>query len=167
MNLPGRSPGSARITENGKEQRRSAMTLKDVMTPGVEVIAPEATLQQAAAKMRRLNIGPLPVCDGDQLVGMLTDRDITVRAVAEGCDPTTTTVREAMTPDIAYCFEDQAIADAVQMMERYQIRRLPILSRAKRLVGMVSLGDLAVSSGNETQVGETLKQVSEPAEPRR
>ena len=81
------------------------MTLKDVMTPGVEVIAPEATLQQAAAKMRRLNIGPLPVCDGDQLVGMLTDRDITVRAVAEGCDPTMTTVREAMTPDLAYCFE--------------------------------------------------------------
>jgi CBS domain-containing protein len=143
------------------------MTLKDVMTPGVEVIAPEATLQQAAAKMRRLNIGPLPVWDGEQLVGMLTDRDITVRAVAEGCDPTTTTVREAMTPDLAYCFEDQSIEDGVQMMERYQIRRLPILSRAKRLVGMVSLGDLAVSSGNERQVGETLKQVSEPAEPRR
>jgi len=143
------------------------MTLKDVMTPDVEVISPEATLQQAAAKMRRLNIGPLPVCDGDQLVGMLTDRDITVRAVAEGCDPTATTVREAMTPDIAYCFEDQHIEDAVQMMERYQIRRLPILSREKRLVGMVSLGDLAVSSGNEMRVGETLKQVSEPAEPRR
>ena len=143
------------------------MILKDVMTHGVEVITPEATLQQAAAKMRRLNIGPLPVCDGDQLIGMLTDRDITVRAVAEGCDPTTTTVREAMTPDLAYCFEDQPIEDAVQMMERYQIRRLPILSREKRLVGMVSLGDLAVSSGNETQVGATLKQVSEPAEPRR
>jgi CBS domain-containing protein len=143
------------------------MTLKDVMTPGVEVIAPEATLQQAAAKMRRLNIGPLPVCDGDQLVGMLTDRDITVRAVVEGCDPTTTTVREAMTPDLAYCFEDQSIEDGVQMMERYQIRRLPILSRAKRLVGIVSLGDLAVSSENETRMGETLKQVSEPAEPRR
>jgi CBS domain-containing protein len=143
------------------------MTLKDVMTPDVEVIAPEATLQQAAVKMRRLNIGPLPVCDGDQLVGMLTDRDITVRAVAEGCDPTTTTVREAMTPDLAYCFEDQTVEDAVQMMERYQIRRLPILNRTKRLVGMVSLGDLAASSGNERRVGETLKQVSEPAEPRR
>jgi CBS domain-containing protein len=143
------------------------MTLKDVMTPGVEVIAPEATLQQAAAKMRRLNIGPLPVCDGDQLVGMLTDRDITVRAVAEGCDPTTTMVREAMPPDMAYCSEEQTIEDAIQTMERYQIRRLPILSRAKRLVGMVSLGDLAVSSGNETRMGETLKQVSEPAEPRR
>ena len=75
------------------------MTLKDVMTPGVEVIAP-GDPPAAAAKMRRLNIGPLPVCDGDQLVGMLTDRDITVRAVAEGCDPTTTTVREAMTPDM-------------------------------------------------------------------
>lgn len=143
------------------------MRLKEVMTPGVEVIAPEATLQQAAAKMRRLNIGPLPVCDGDQLVGMLTDRDITVRAVAEGCDPTSTTVREAMTPDIAYCFDDQAIEDAVRTMERYQIRRLPILDRDKRLVGMVSLGDLAVSSGDQQQVGETLKQVSEPAEPRR
>jgi len=143
------------------------MKIKEIMTPGVEVISPEATLQQAAAKMRRLNIGPLPVCDGDQLVGMLTDRDITVRAVAEGCDPTTTTVREAMTPDLAYCFEDQDIEVAVQTMERYQIRRLPILSRDKRLVGLVSLGDLAVSSGDQRQVGETLKQVSEPAEPRR
>jgi CBS domain-containing protein len=117
--------------------------------------------------MRRLNIGPLPVCDSDQLVGMLTDRDITVRAVAEGCAPTTTTVREAMTPDMAYCFDDQTVEDAVQMMEQYQIRRLPILTREKRLVGMVSLGDLAVSSGNETRVGATLKQVSAPAEPRR
>jgi CBS domain-containing protein len=143
------------------------MTLKDVMTPDVEVIAPEATLQQGAAKMRRLNIGPLPVCDGDQLVGMLTDRDITVRAMAEGCDPTTTTVREAMPPDLAYCFEDQTLEDAVQIMEQYQIRRLPILSRAKRLVGMVSLGDVAVSSGNETRVGETLKPILAPVEPRR
>ena len=143
------------------------MQLKEVMTPEVEVIQPEATLQQAAAKMRRLNIGPLPVCDGDRLIGMLTDRDITVRAVAEGCDPNTTTVREAMTPDIAYCFDDQDVQDAVQLMERYQIRRLPILNRDKRLVDMVSLGDLAVSSGEPTQVGETLKQVSEPAEPRR
>jgi CBS domain-containing protein len=143
------------------------MKLKEIMTPGVEVIAPEATLQQAATKMRRLDIGPLPVCDGEQLVGMLTDRDITIRAVAEGCDPTTTTVREAMTPDIAYCFEDQDLADAVQLMEHYQIRRLPVLTRDKRLVGMVSLGDLAVSSADQRQVGETLKQVSAPAEPRR
>jgi len=143
------------------------MKLKEIMTPGVEVIHPDTTIQQAAAKMRRLDIGPLPVCDGDRLIGMLTDRDITIRAVAEGCDPNTTTVREAMTPDIAYCFDDQEVQDAVQLMERYQIRRLPILNRDKRLVGIVSLGDLAVSSGDQTRVGETLKHVSEPAEPRR
>src|SRR5215467_5325089 len=74
------------------------MQLKEIMTPGVEVIHPDTTIQQAAAKMRRLGIGPLPVCDGDRLIGMLTDRDITIRAVAEGYDPNTTTVREAMTP---------------------------------------------------------------------
>jgi CBS domain-containing protein len=143
------------------------MQLRDIMTPGVEVIAPEATLQQAAQKMSRLDVGPLPVCDGEQLVGMLTDRDITVRAVAEGCDPTTTTVREAMTPDIVYCFEDQEVQEATSLMEQYQIRRLPILNRNKRLVGIVSLGDLAVNTKDPRQAGEVLEQVSEPAEPRR
>ena len=142
------------------------MHLREIMTPEVEVIHPEVTLQQAAAKMRRLNIGSLPVCDGDRLIGMLTDRDITVRAVAEGCDPTTTTIREAMTPDIVYCFDDQGVQDAQEVMERYPIRRLPILTRDKRLVGMVSLGDLAVSSDTPTQAGETLKHVSAPPESR-
>jgi CBS domain-containing protein len=143
------------------------MQLRAIMTSEVEVIHPEDTLQQAAAKMRRLNIGSLPVCEGERLIGMLTDRDITVRAVAEGCNPTTTTIREAMTPDIAYCFDDQGIQDAIQIMERYQIRRLPILTRDKRLVGMVSLGDLAVSSDTPTQAGETLKHVAAPPESRR
>lgn len=141
------------------------MQLKDIMTQGAEVIAPEATLQEAAQKMQRFDIGPLPVCDGDRLIGMLTDRDITVRAVAEGCDPKTTRVREAMTPDIAYCFEDQDVHEAAQVMEQYQIRRLPILNRNKRLVGLVSLGDLAVYTGNQRLAGEVLEQVSEPAEP--
>jgi len=122
------------------------MQLKDVMTPGVEVISPEATVQEAAEKMRHLDIGPLPVCDGDRMVGMLTDRDITVRAVAEGCNPTTTTVREVMTPNLVYGFDDQEVEDATHLMEQYQIRRLPVLNRHKRLVGMVSLGDLAVRS---------------------
>jgi len=143
------------------------MQLKDVMTHGVEVVNPGTTLQEAAEKMRRLDVGPLPVCDGDRLVGMLTDRDITVRAVAEGCDPTTTPVREAMTPEIIHCFEDQDVQEAARLMAQYQIRRLPILNRNKRLVGMVSLGDLAVSTGDQRRVGEVLEQVSEPAEPRR
>jgi len=142
------------------------MQLKEIMTHGAEVIAPEATLQEAAKKMQRLDVGPLPVCDGERLIGMLTDRDITVRAVAEGCDPTTTTVREAMTPDVAYCFEDQEVHEAAQIMEQYQIRRLPILNRNKRLVGLVSLGDLAVSPDNRRLASKVLEQVSEPAEPR-
>jgi CBS domain-containing protein len=141
------------------------MQLKDIMTHGVEVISPEATLQEAAKKMQQLDIGPLPVCDGEQLVGMLTDRDITVRAVAQGYDPKTTTVREAMTPNIAYGFEDQDVQEAVCIMEECQIRRLPILNRHKRLVGIVSLGDLAVSTGEQARAGEVLKHVSEPAEP--
>jgi CBS domain-containing protein len=143
------------------------MQLKEIMTHEVEVIAPEATLQDAAKKMQRFDIGPLPVCDGERLVGMLTDRDITVRAVAEGCDPKTTTVRQVMTSELVYGFEDQDIQDGTRLMEQYQIRRLPVLNRDKRLVGIVSLGDLAVSPGNQPLAGEVLEQVSEPAEPRR
>jgi CBS domain-containing protein len=143
------------------------MKLKDVMTPKVEVIRPEATLQEAAEKMCELNIGPLPVCDGDRVVGILTDRDITVRAVAKGCDPTKTPVRKGMTANLAYAFEDQAEQEAIRIMEQCQIRRLPILNRDKRLVGIVLLGDLAVNAGDQARAGEILEHVSEPAEPRR
>src|SRR3989454_12091310 len=138
------------------------MQLRAIMTPEVEVIHPEVTLQQAAAKMRRLNIGSLPVCEGERLVGMLTDRDITVRAVAEGRDPVTTLVREVMTPDLVYGFEDQDLEDAARLMEQYQIRRLPVLNRAKQLVGIVALGDLAVHPGTQPVTAEVLEQVSEP-----
>ena len=138
------------------------MKLNEIMTPGVEVIAPEATIQEAAEKMRHLDIGPLPVCDGDRLVGMVTDRDITVRAVAEGRHPGTTRVRDVMTPDVVYGFDDQDIQDAARLMEQYQIRRLPVLNHTKRLVGMVSLGDLAVHPGNQPLASEVLEQVSEP-----
>ena len=138
------------------------MQLKEIMTPGVEVISPEATIREAAEKMRHLDIGPLPVCDGDRLIGMLTDRDITVRAVAEGRNPVTTLVREVMTPDVVYGFDDQDIQDATRLMEQYQIRRLPVLNRTRRLVGMVALADLAVHPGNRPLAGEVLEQVSEP-----
>ena len=138
------------------------MQLKDVMTPEVEVIAPEASIYEAAEKMSHLDIGPLPVCDGERLVGMLTDRDITVRAVAAGRDPRMTHVRDIMTPDVVYGFEDQDVQDAVRLMEQYQIRRLPVLTRSKRLVGMVALGDLAVHAGTQPVAAEVLEQVSEP-----
>ncbi|HEV8717865.1 MAG TPA: CBS domain-containing protein [Candidatus Binatia bacterium] len=143
------------------------MQLKEIMTQGVQVIAPEATIKEAAEKMKQLNIGPLPVCDGERLVGMLTDRDITTRVVAEGYDPTTTKIREMMTPDIVYCFEDQDVQEAAHLMEQHQIRRLPIVNHNKWLVGIVSLGDLAVGTGDQKLAGEVLEQVSEPATPHR
>jgi CBS domain-containing protein len=137
------------------------------MTPKVEIVHPDAALREAAEKMSQLDVGPLPVCDGERLVGMLTDRDITVRATAKGCDPNTTKVRDVMTPDVVYCFEDQDVETAAQMMEMRQIRRLPVLNREKRLVGIVSLGDVAVKTGDQNLAGEALERVSEPAEPKR
>ena len=141
------------------------MRVKEVMTPGVDVIRPDSTLQEAAAKMKARDIGPLPVCDGGRLVGMLTDRDITVRATAEGEDPATIRVRDIMTPEVVACFEDQLVSEAAQLMQDRQVRRLVVLNRDKQLVGIVSLGDLAVQTGDEQLAGQTLEQVSEPAPP--
>src|SRR5688572_12835389 len=113
------------------------MQLREVMTRDVEVTHPDAPLQWAAERMKTFNFGVMPVCDGDRLVGMLTDRDITVRAIAAGRDPKTTKVRDAMTPEVLYCFEDQDIKEGAGLMEERQIRRLPILDRSERLVGIV------------------------------
>jgi CBS domain-containing protein len=144
------------------------MKIKDIMTPNPECIRPDNTLQEAARRMRDLDVGPLPVCgDGGRPVGMITDRDITVRAIAEGKDPRTTTVREAMTEEIVSVFEDQDVAEAARVMEEKQIRRLLVLDRDNRLVGIISLGDLAVESGDRAKAGEVLQEVSEPAVPRR
>jgi CBS domain-containing protein len=143
------------------------MQLKDVMTRNVEVIGPEATLADAASRMDALDIGPLPVCENDRLVGMITDRDITVRATAMGEDPKTTRVRDAMTRDVLCCHEDDDVREATRLMERNQVRRLPVLNREDRLVGIVSLADLAVWTGDEQLSGEVLERVSEPAEPDR
>jgi CBS domain-containing protein len=142
------------------------MQVKDVMTRGVECATPHDTIAQAAHKMRRMDIGSLPICgDDDRLAGMITDRDITIRATADGCVPGETPVAEAMTRGIVYCFEDQDITDAASLMEEKQIRRLVVLDRSKRLVGIVSLGDLAVKSQNDRLSGEALERVSEPAMP--
>jgi CBS domain-containing protein len=144
------------------------MQTKDIMTPNVECVRPDATLQETARKMRDLDVGPLPVCgDDDRLAGMITDRDIIIRAVAEGKDPRTTTVREAMTEEIISCFEDQDVQEAARTMQERQVRRLVVLNRDKRLVGIVSLGDLATESGDREKAGAVLQDVSEPAMPRR
>jgi len=144
------------------------MRVNEVMTRGVECTRPDASLQEAAAKMKSLDVGLLPVCgDADRLVGMITDRDITVRSSAEGESPAEIRVADVMTPEVLYCFEDATVEDAALLMEQKQVRRLVVLDRNKRLVGIVSLGDLAVETRDEHLAGSTLGGVSEPSLPRR
>jgi CBS domain-containing protein len=143
------------------------MNVHDVMTPNAECVRPDATLKEAAERMKALDVGSLPICDKDRLIGMLTDRDITLRCVAAGRDPKTMQVRDAMTPEVHYCFEDDEVADAAELMGQKQVRRLPVLNRDKRLVGIVALGDLAVEDGSEQLAGEALEGISAPSSPQR
>ena len=139
------------------------MLLKEIMTTDVEVIEPETSITNAAKKMRSLDVGALPVCDGRRLVGMVTDRDITIRVTAEARNPDSTCVRDCMSPEIVYCFDDQDVEEAERVMQEKQIRRLPVLTRDKQLAGIVALGDLATKTGDIQQVGRTTREVSEPA----
>lgn len=141
--------------------------LKEIMTAQVDVISPDATAEDAAAKMRDLNVGAIPVCDEEGLVGMVTDRDLVVRIMAAKRDPKAVRVGEAMTPETIYCFEDDNVEKAVQLMSQRQIRRLPVLSKAKKLVGIVSLGDLAVHGTDAQTSGNVLEHISQPAQPQR
>lgn len=131
------------------------------MTP-VETIEPGASIQRAAERMRDLDIGALPVCDGDHLVGIITDRDIAVRATADGLDPNGCRVEQAMTHEMHYCLADDDVEEAAELMKAKQIRRLPVLDQDHRLVGTVSLGDL-VTVLDAQDSGRTLEEISKPA----
>src|SRR5258706_3568739 len=141
------------------------MLLREMMTANIEDISADATLMQAAEKMKLLDIGAIPVRENDRVVGMITDRDIAVRAVAEGRDPRKMAVREAMSPDICFCYDDQSVESAAKLMEEKQIRRLAVFDRSERAIGMVSLGDLAVRNQDDRLSGEVLGQVSKPSQP--
>ena len=136
------------------------MKVSEVMTQDVQLIEPTQTIRDAAKLMAELDAGIMPVREGDRLVGMLTDRDIAVRAVAEGKGPDTP-VREVMTEEVKYCFEDDDTPDVARNMADIQVRRLPVLTRDKRLVGIVSLGDMAMSDGSG-RVGEAVAGISQP-----
>jgi CBS domain-containing protein len=138
------------------------MKIKNIITPSPRCVSPNASLVEAAAQMKALDTGWLPVCENDRLIGTLTDRDIIIRSVAEGFDPNIVAVRQIMSRDIIYCFEDHDIEDAAQIMQKNQIRRLPVLDQNKRLIGIISLGDLAVRTGEDNLVGRILERVSEP-----
>ena len=162
-----RRPATSGVAADLYYAEGAGVQVKDIMTRDVEVVHPESTLWEAAQKMAALDVGMLPVSSGDQLVGMLTDRDITVRATAEGRDPKTTRVHEVMTPEVVYVFEGDDVSQAAQIMTEQQIRRLVVLNESKQLAGIISLGDLAVHSGDTQQAGQTLEGVSEPSEPQR
>ena len=137
------------------------MKIRDVMTRDVDVINPAAMIAEASRRMRDEDIGALPVGEGDKLVGMVTDRDIVVRAIAVGKDPAKTPVREAMSDQVLYCFEDQSTEEVSANMGENQVRRLPVVNRDKRLVGIVALGDLS-SRGATKEAGAALGEISEP-----
>jgi CBS domain-containing protein len=139
------------------------MKVKEISTKNPECIGPNASLTEAAKKMRILDVGMLPVCENDKLIGTVTDRDITVRAVAEGLDPKVCKVRQMMTPEVIYCFENRSVEEAAQLMEEKQIRRLPVLDAEKHLVGIVSLGDLAARAHERKLAGEVLEHVAQRA----
>lgn len=140
------------------------MKVHEIMTGNPRSVAPETTLVEAAGLMRELDVGALPVLDNEQLAGIVTDRDIVVRGIADGQDPHTANVREVMSGGTEHIYADQEVEEAVQVMEKRQIRRLPVVDRGDRLVGMVSLGDIATSS-NPAFSGLALRDVSEPNQP--
>lgn len=135
------------------------MQIKEVMTEEVDFVAPETQVLEIARKMRESDIGSTPVVENDRLIGMVTDRDIVLRIVADGQDARTATARSAMSPKILYCFDDQTVDEVLQNMGHNQIRRLPVVNRAKRLVGVVSLGDLVKAA--EAKAGAALHDISQ------
>ncbi|HET6898335.1 MAG TPA: CBS domain-containing protein [Vicinamibacteria bacterium] len=136
------------------------MKIKEVMTSRVECVRPETTLQEAAAKMKSLNVGPLPVCEGETPVGIITDRDIVIRAISEGRDPRTTRVQEVMTKDVVTVQETDDVKDAARLMKDRQIRRVVVVGTDKRVTGIVSLGDIAVDAHDDKMSGDVLEKVS-------
>lgn len=143
------------------------MQIKEIMTRDPVVARPDATLCEAARMMRELDSGVLPIGEDDRLLGILTDRDITIRATAEGKDPNATAVRDVMSSEVVSCYEDDDERDAAAKMEKHQLRRLMVLDRDQQLVGIVSLGDLAVYTTDDRLAGEVTEAVSEPAQPER
>jgi CBS domain-containing protein len=135
------------------------MKIKDVMTHDVSFVAPDAPIVEIAQRMRDEDIGAIPVTENDRIIGMVTDRDIVVRGIASG-SMETATARSVMSPRVLYCYEDQSVNEILENMGEQQVRRMPVVNRDKRLVGVVSIGDL--SQASQRKAGESLKEISQP-----
>ena len=137
--------------------------ITDLMSRDVKVISPDVSICEAAKQMRQGGFGMLPVAENDRMIGTVTDRDIAIRAVAQGKDSNSTTVRDVMTAGIAWVFEDETVEDAAKMMSQRQVRRLPVVDRNKRLVGIVALGNFAVKSSEIKPAAQALSEISKPS----
>lgn len=136
------------------------MKISEIMTSDVQIATPEQTVREAAKIMAEIDAGVLPVSENDRLIGMITDRDIAVRCVGEGRGPDAK-VREVMTKEVKYCFDDQEIEEVAENMGEQQLRRLPVIDRNKRLVGIVSLADIAAAEEADVS-GDALRSISQP-----
>ncbi|NLL12947.1 MAG: CBS domain-containing protein [Fibrobacter sp.] len=142
------------------------MKVNEVMTYGVDFVRPDNTIREAAEKMRDKNEGVIPVFEGSEPVGMVTDRDIVVRAIAEGREPSSTRVKDVMTPEVFFCMEDMELEEAAHIMEYKKIRRLLVKDEKRNIIGILSIGDIATSTPKEF-TGEVLKEVVGVAYPER
>ena len=138
------------------------MQISEIMSRDVVIVSPSDSLQMVAQKMAEIDSGIMPVGEKDRLVGIVTDRDIVLRAVAKGKTPGKSTARDVMSPDIKYCYEDETLENAARNMSTLQVKRLPVLNREKRLVGIVSLGDLAMEPKADEQSKDALVGISQP-----
>ena len=142
------------------------MQVADVMTRGIRSMRPDDTVQFAAQAMDELNVGTLPVCENERVIGIVTDRDITVRGVAQALPPESTPLSDVMSQPVECCHEDDPLEEASAKMQRKQIRRMAVLDRQDQLVGILSLGDVAAKA-DAGRAGETLRSISTPSEPDR
>ena len=147
------------------KMRRDNMNLKNIMTKDVSTVSPDTTINEAAQLMKELDVGSIPVCEGTKPVGILTDRDITIRNVAEGDNPTTP-VKNVMTEDLVYGSPEMSVDEASKIMADNQIRRLPIVEEGN-LIGIISLGDIAVDTTADVEIADALSSISVPSKPQK
>lgn len=138
------------------------MTAKDIMTKDIKVVSPRTTLHEAAQIMETRNIGMVPVAEDSNVLGILTDRDIVVRAISKGKNPDTIKTEDIMSKEIERCFEDQDAEEVAEKMEKMQIRRMPVFDRNNKLVGIISLGDFSIRYGTD-KACEMLREISKPS----
>jgi CBS domain-containing protein len=134
-------------------------TIRDVMSQDYKFMTPDQTVQQAAQEMQNRDIGFLPVGENDRLIGMVTDRDIVLRSAASGISPAAQPIRDVMSPQVYYCYDDQNVDEICQNMAETKVRRMPVVNRDKRLVGIVSLGDLS-QVAHRAKAGDTLQEIT-------